>query len=267
LALFVVVAVSGRAPAATLSYAFTNLADFNSLGAVPDGAVTMDAAGNIWGTLSTDQTRGTGGVFEITAKAGGGFNPYVAANPVFTFSSSTYSGAYGSVSGLITDSSGNIYGTTKGGGTGTGAGGTVFEIKPGASPTLTVMASFSNAATGGNPYQGLVIDPSTGYMYGTTRNYGTVSSGTASGTIFRLVPNGASSTITSLYNFTNTAPSGYDPQSTLVMDANGNLYGTTEAGGGSGCYGTIFKYNIAGNTLTSLANLTTGGAGTMGCYP
>jgi uncharacterized repeat protein (TIGR03803 family) len=171
---------------------------------------------------------------------------------------------------LIEDASGNFYGTTYMGGANTGCSayrcGTIFKLD--SSGNYSVLYSFcakANCADGELPYAGLFED-SSGNLYGTTQ-YGGANLG---GTVFKLDSTGHYSV---LYNFcsqTNCAD-GNQPLSTLIQDASGNLYGTTNRGGAtnpncpypaSGC-GTVFKLDPAGNetvlySFCSQANCTDG---------
>jgi uncharacterized repeat protein (TIGR03803 family) len=137
--------------------------------------------------------------------------------------------------GLMSDASGNLYGTTISGGA--HGSGTVFKLAP--DGTETVLYSFCaqpDCADGAAPYFGVVMDPS-GNLYGTTACGGT---GCGHGTVFRLAPGG---TETVLHAFTGGSD-GADPNG-LIIDASGTLYGTTELGAGTGCggagCGTVFK--------------------------
>ena len=142
--------------------------------------------------------------------------------------------------GLIMDSSGNLYGTTWGGGA--DGEGTVFEVANG-SGTITTLATF-DGTNGSEPNAGLIMDDS-GNLYGTTRN----GSATGVGTVFEVV-NG-SGTITTLATFDNTH--GAHPQASLIMDGSGNLYGTT-LGGGAGSCGTVFEVAHGSGTITTLTS-------------
>jgi uncharacterized repeat protein (TIGR03803 family) len=111
------------------------------------------------------------------------------------------------------------------------------ELKhvPPASPSYTVLHSFTGGPDGANPYAGLIRDGA-GNLYGTTAFGGASGAGVA----FKLTPTG---TYTVLYSFTS-GPDGAVPYAGLIRDAAGNLYGTT-AGGGTvpdpGCYGNDFS--------------------------
>src|ERR1700675_4408113 len=157
---------------------------------------------------------------------------------------------------LVMDTAGNLYGTTLYGGT--SAVGTVFELSP--SGTETVLHSFAASHTDGHyPYAGLLMD-TTGNLYGTAQSGGAKGLGT----VFKLSPSG---TETVLHSFCQQAgcPDGYYPQAGLVMDTNGNLYGTTLY---NGAYdgGTVFKISSDG-TATTLYNFCTATGCKNGRYP
>jgi uncharacterized repeat protein (TIGR03803 family) len=145
---------------------------------------------------------------------------------------------------LVMDPAGNLYGTTAaGGGSIDGGGGTVFKFS--SSGIRTVILS-----DGEYPSGSLVMDGA-GNLYGTTLFGGQFGAGT----VFKLTPNGKGTkwAETTLYNFCRTfaharCPSGSEPTGNLIIDGNGNLYGTTYLGGLSkdalcgwmGC-GTVFE--------------------------
>ncbi|MGA8491977.1 MAG: choice-of-anchor tandem repeat GloVer-containing protein [Terriglobales bacterium] len=149
---------------------------------------------------------------------------------------------------LIFDAAGNLYGTTfEGGDPACGLGcGTVFQLSPRADGTwkLTTIFKF-DGKDGAYPIAGLAMDVA-GDLYGTTSS----DSGLGDGTVFKLSPlKDGTWTITTLLKF--TGENGSDPEARLILDAAGNLYGTTTAGGdsacdGSGC-GTVFQLAKAGN--------------------
>jgi uncharacterized repeat protein (TIGR03803 family) len=130
--------------------------------------------------------------------------------------------------GVVMDAKGNLYGTTVHGGRFNA--GTVFEISKGGDET--VLYSFTGGADGGHPYAGVVMDAK-GNLYGTTFDGGASNSGT----VFKV---SKASKETVLHNFIGGAD-GANPYAGLVMDVDGNLYGTTTAGGASNRFGTIFK--------------------------
>ncbi|MGB8886031.1 MAG: choice-of-anchor tandem repeat GloVer-containing protein [Candidatus Korobacteraceae bacterium] len=210
----------------------TVLHSFNnngSDGANPQAGLTMDAAGNLYGTTYRGGIHSSGAVFELSPREGGGWTETV----LHSFGNGT-DGATPD-SGLIVDAAGNLYGTTYFGGI--HSDGTVFELSPreGGGWTETVLHSFGNGTDGMNPYAGLTID-ATGNLYGTTVAGGLHSYGTA----FELSPRqGGGWTETVLHSFGN-GTDGINPYASLLLDANGNLYGTTIVGG-IHTYGTAFE--------------------------
>jgi len=158
------------------------------------------------------------------------------------------------------DSAGNLYGTTYTGGAG---GGIVFSLTPTSTGPWTenILHTFSNG-DGLNPAAGLVFDAH-GNLCGTTSAGG---SG-AQGTVFELTPDvGGAWTETILHNFQN-GTDGSEPKAALVFDTAGNLFGTTQAGGGGvncgpqvgGC-GTVFQLTPSGTgtwTESVLTSFTT----------
>ncbi len=169
------------------------------------------------------------------------------------------SNGYGPAGVLVRDALGNLYGTTAGGGHGMCNGypcGTAFKLdKSGKQVWLHTF----NGKDGMNPYAGLMWDGS-GNLYGTTELGGDMTCKNNSlgcGTVFKLDKTGKE---TVLYKFTGM-PDGVYPDSPVVEDAAGNLYGTTELGGPSAA-GTVFKVDKNGNE-TILHSFT----GSDGCIP
>ncbi len=154
--------------------------------------------------------------------------------------------------GVVEDTKGNLYGTTFYGGdsacnTPYGCG-TVFKLAPPAQPggtwTETVLHSFTGTGgDGAEPWVDLVRDAK-GNLYGSTEFGGDLSCNAPDGcgTVFKLAPPVAPSvtwTETVLHSFTGS-PDAAVPAKRLVLDAEGNLYGTTRDGGANG-NGTVFK--------------------------
>ena len=128
-------------------------------------------------------------------------------------------------SGLITDGTGNFYGTTQSGGIGAGYGqGTVFEISPNGHGgwTETVLYAFTGGTDGGRPASQVMLD-SLGNLYGTTQNGGTYNYGV----VFKLTPTGNTWMETVLHSFAGGLD-GENPTAGLIMDSQGNLYGTSD---------------------------------------
>lgn len=205
-------------------------------GAAPTATLIEDPAGNLYGTTSSGGA-GFGVVFKLDTANRETVLHKFTGNP---------DGAtpYGH---LVLDGSGNLYGTTFSGGT---AGlGTVFKIDR--SGKETVVHSFTGNPDGANPCAGLVRDNS-GNLYGTTENGGAFGFGT----IFKI---DASGNETVLRSFAGSPSDGADPTADLILDGDGNLYGTTFTGG-SGGFGTVFELDTT-NTETILWNFTGGADG------
>jgi uncharacterized repeat protein (TIGR03803 family) len=237
----------------------TTLVNFNGTnGSEPAGTpinLVADANGNLFGTTTNDGAFLGGTVFEIVKSSSG-----YASTPTTLVNFNGTNGA-SPFAGLITDANGDLFGTTFAGGSAND--GTVFEIaksSSGYASTPTVLASF-NGTNGANPYAGLVADAN-GDLFGATYYGGT----SGNGAVFEIVKtaSGYASTPTVLVNFTGT--NGANPQGALIVDANGNLFGTTYLGGTFGD-GTVFEIaKTSGgyaSTPTTLVNFN----GTNGSEP
>lgn len=202
----------------------------NPDGSTGYGGLVADASGNLYGT-TVNGGAGYGTIFEINASTG-------AETVLYSFKGPAGDGSFPSA-GLVLDSAGNLYGTTVNGGTYND--GTVFEYNT-ASGAETVLYSFSGVSDGEFPYSTLVMD-SSGNLYGTT----SASGPNADGTVFEINP-ATPGQIDTLYAFAGGSDGAY-PQAGLVMDASGNLYGTT-ANGGSAGDGTVFEIQHSGSSVT-----------------
>ena len=232
----------------------TTLVSFdNTNGANPVGSLIADANGNLFGTTAGGRgVTDDGTVFEI-AKTSSGY----ASTPTTLVSFDDTNGAV-PAAGLIADANGNLFGTTYAGGA--SGDGTVFEIvktSSGYASTPTTLVSFDNT-NGANPVASLIADAN-GNLFGTT------SAGEASGygTVFEIAKtsSGYASTPTTLVSFDNT--NGAFPLGSLIADANGNLFGTTEEGGAFGI-GTVFE--ITGSGFVPPTRTVRGDAGERGLH-
>jgi uncharacterized repeat protein (TIGR03803 family) len=259
------------------SGAITTLAYFNQTNAVQLSGLIMDDSGNLYGTAMFGGASNDGTVFELakgsstltilasfngtngsnpsglimdgngnlygtTANAGRGGTIFELAKGSSTLTTlASFNGTNGSEpSSLIMDGSGNLYGTTSAGGA--SEGGTIFELAKGSS-TITTLASFNS--TNGS-VSSLIMDGS-GNLYGTTGGGGASNEGT----IFELAKGSTTITILASFNGTN----GLYPHAGLVMDGNGNLYGTTSGGlNGASGVGTVFELAKGSSTITTLAS-------------
>jgi hypothetical protein len=146
----------------------------------------------------------------------------------------------GPAAGLVFDSKGNLYGTTKGGGT--NGWGTVFGLDPpkqGGSWTETILYDFGNA--GYQPLGGIALNAK-GDFYVTTSGGNTFGGGT----LFQLRRSGGRWDCTVLHDFTGD-PDGAYPIGGLVFNNAGDLFGTTQLGGtgqncGTGNCGALFEF-------------------------
>lgn len=216
------------------------------------GNLVRDSQGNLYGTSLGTYPQDNGTVFEVTTAG--------QYNLLYAFAGSPDgSGPY---AGLIRDRKGGFYGTTFWGGI---AGeGTIFELTAsGAEKVLYSFCSLPKCTDGKYPYASLVEDAN-GNLYGTTVNGGSTLCygrfGGGCGVVFELTSAGK---LRVLHQFKSSPNDGENPNGGLVLDASGNLYGTTTYGGKSG-WGTVFKITPAGKE-TILYNFS-GGADGSGPY-
>jgi uncharacterized repeat protein (TIGR03803 family) len=168
---------------------------------------------------------------------------------IYNFAGKNTDGGY-PLAGLVIDASGNLYGTvSQGGGSWNGA---VFKLNQSGQETL--LYSFVGGTDGSTPTAGLLMDSASNL-------YGTTSAGGANGvgTVFEVSSSGKE---TVLYSFAGGTADGSNPQSNLIMDGAGNLYGTTFSGGEYGG-GTVFRVSKTGKETV----LYSFGSGTDGANP
>lgn len=221
----------------TVLYSFVGGSD----GANPAAVLIFDSAGNLFGTTEYGGLYSNGTVFKLSPGERGAWTESV----LHSFAGYPADGAY-SLASLVFDSKGNLYGTTSKGGSSPNCGtiknpagcGTVFELSPAAHGqwTETPLYSFTSANDGAFPYANLIFDGA-GNLYGTAEQGGVRgkcqnAKFSTCGTVFELMPGGAGTwTQKVLYAFKGYKTDGAFPQSGLVMDSAGNLYGTTVVGG------------------------------------
>jgi uncharacterized repeat protein (TIGR03803 family) len=270
-------------------------------GATPSGGLVRDSGGNLFGTTVSGGASGNGVLFEVPsgsttptgiasfAAASTGANPYgtllasgsnaflgttslggaanegtvfrEAGGTITTLASFNGTNGRSPRGGLLMDAAGDLFGATANGGsdfsmTNVGVG-TAFEIKAGTS-VITTLFSFtsSNLANGLYPQAGLAKDSNLN-LFGTTQMGGT----SGNGTIFELQNSGGTYTFKSLLSFNGS--NGSSPEADLIVDASGNLFGTTYYGGALG-FGTVFEvpYNSSSHMYGGVADLVSFSGGT-----
>ncbi|MCJ2070711.1 Hint domain-containing protein [Methylobacterium sp. J-030] len=215
-----------------------NTSTGNATGITPFAGLTADAQGNLYGTTIQGGANNGGTAFELVK----GPNGYTQQT-LYSFAADPNANAtfISARSGLTADAQGNLYGTTfSGGANGNGA---VYELTKGANgysqQTLFSFESgaYSGNTTGSGPKGNLIADAQ-GNLYGTTQLGGRSGYGAA----YELVkgPNGYSQKTLFSFDNPNSSTAGATPDSGLIADAHGNLYGTTSKGGTNGS-GTIYE--------------------------
>jgi uncharacterized repeat protein (TIGR03803 family) len=242
---------------------FTKLYDFQGAadGGDPIAGLTLDSEGNLYGTT---EAGGSGPCNDFFIH-GCGVVYKLSQTGQFTTLYKFQGGTDGAAphAGVNRDTQGNLYGTTSGGGGadctfGLANGcGTIFKID--AAGNETVLYRFSGGLDGADPEAGLYLDAG-GNLWGTTRLGGILTNGQCSsgcGTLFRLNRNGQLLS----RPFQGPPNEGAFPQAGLVADAQGNLFGTTYAGG-TNSSGILFKISPT-KKLTTLHffNVALGDAG------
>ncbi|HEY3778881.1 MAG TPA: choice-of-anchor tandem repeat GloVer-containing protein [Rhizomicrobium sp.] len=205
-------------------------------GAIPLAGLIKDRAGNLYGTTAQggdNRCRGYSGsgcgtVFKFASDG--------TETTLYAFHGRTHNGA-SPIAGLVADQAGNLYGTTVIGGRGCEPEpvcGTVFKLSPDGTETTLYAFRGHKDGDGAHPFASLIEDAA-GNLYGTTYKDGTNGH---FGTVFKLAPDG---TETVLYSFDGA--DGAFPGAGLIEGKEGDLYGTTSAGGSTACdggCGTVF---------------------------
>jgi uncharacterized repeat protein (TIGR03803 family) len=216
-------------PSGQQSWNYVNLFSFptGKDGIYPATSLTPDGNGNYYGVTAFGgdyfcNVQGCGAVFQLSPLAGGGWSEnviYSLPNPF---------GAFGPGSALVLDGAGNLYGTFP---TTYGSKcecGSVYELSRDANGTWqqNVIYDFLGGKDGSDPYGPLTLAANGGF-YGTTAGGGGPND---YGTVYEVTPNSNGSwTENVIYTFHGT--DGANPMSALVLDSDGNIYGTTIDGG------------------------------------
>lgn len=189
----------------------------NRAGYGPESQLAADARGNLYGTTRYGGANDGGTLFKLT--------PGGKLSVLHAFGAIGDGGA--PVAGVTLDDAGNIYGTTNAGGANNA--GTVYRLaKDG---TYAHLHDFDARVEGFEPWGGLTRDAQ-GNLYGTTM----VGGDAVSGTLFKIAPDGA---FTTLHSFGKLQGEGDTPLAAPTLDAHGNLIATTSTGGMVNCGGVV----------------------------
>jgi len=233
---------SAQAQTFQVLYAFTNELD----GATPFSGVTVDRAGNLYGTaslggnLACSPPWGCGTSYRLK-RSGSNYT----FSPLYSFNGEP-DGRWPE-NRVLFGPDGALYGTTYEGGGGQCGSvgcGTVFKLQPAAtfcrsvfcSWTATVLYSFNGDSDGYWPMFGDLLFDQMGNIYGTAPY--TTSGSDIYGVVYELTPSNGDYTQSVLHTFSGS--DGSQSFGGVISDNAGNLYGTTEAGGQYG-YGTVFE--------------------------
>ncbi len=202
-------------------YSFGGGADGNE----PIGALTAGPDGNLYGLTTAGAEHGYGGIFRMTLSG--------ALTNLYSFTGEA--DGYNPYGALALGTDGSFYGVTR---RNTFQDipfdGTIFKFSPNAGLTTLYTLNPLYNFDGEYPFAGLV-QGADGNFYGTTL----YSDSTLNGTVFGVSTSGDFVTLTTL----NGSDDGAQPKAAMVQDSQGNLYGTTTAGGPYG-KGSIFRISI-----------------------
>lgn len=237
-------------------YSFTGGGD----GLAPHGGVTLDSAGNLYGTTVAGgfggfcAGDGCGVIFELSPSGGSW-----TETTLYNFKG-LYDG-FGPGSGLIFDNAGNLYGTAPDGGA--HSAGVVFQLSPTPSGwRYKMIHTFTGGNDGAVGSLGLLLLDAAGNLYGTCE----LGGANGAGTVYKLSPTTRGpwkSTV--LYQFRGS-PDAANPYGGLIFDAVGNLYGTTYFGGQDGM-GAVFQLAPGPNGTWQENLLYSFQGGTDGSFP
>ena len=244
----------------------TTVLEFTNNGATNKGATCFapllnDGAGFWVGTTSSGGASGAGTVFKISITTA---VPGVLTTLADFSASVLFGNGRNPFAGLVGDSAGQLWGANNTGGGASGAG-TVFKLNPSTNALTSVVKFTGNVdpSKGASVYNALVND-GLGFFWGTSQGGGT----TGNGTLFKI--NATTGAMTSVFGFAGSGTTnarGSAPSASLRSDGAGFLWGTTQAGGTGGGFGTIFKISPSTNALSVLVDFTSNGANNKGADP
>jgi uncharacterized repeat protein (TIGR03803 family) len=241
-------------------YSFTGKKD----GGVPVGNLAIDAKGNLYGVTEQGGTgdcssvlgAGCGVVFRLSPNSKGGWDYAVIHD--FDQNIASDDGSYPNA-GVVFDQSGNLYGTTTFGGSFVCDCGVVYQLAPAQNGQWTenVLYLFEGISQGGTdvsfPDSDVFVD-SAGRVFGTGTGGGDVNCNDGCGGVFELLPQSDGTYTEQVLHIFTGGTDGFDPEGGVLEDSKGNIFGTTELGGGStgcrssfGC-GTVFELQPSGGS-------------------
>ena len=200
-------------------------------GCFPYAGLLRDKAGNLYGTTQACGASGYGIVFKVS-KSG-------KLTVLHNFAGGATDGANPLYGRLLMDALGNLFGVAQYGGTANE--GVVYKLSK--SGALRVLYSFAGGTADGCNPNGTPAMDTLGNLYGTAAACGSSNMGT----VWKLSKRGKEKV---LHNFVGGTNDGAIPIAGVILDAKGNLYGDTENGGGTGCFGagcgTVYKVSKTG---------------------
>ena len=243
----------------------TNLHSFSggTDGGDPVGNLAIDAKGDLYGVTEQGGTGfcnsilglGCGVVFRLSHNNKGQWSFSV----IFDLGTGNFNGQTPNA-GVVFDQAGNLYGTTEFGGDFFCGCGVVYELTPvkNAHWTATTLYTFVGISQGGSdvsfPSSDVFIDAN-GNIFGTGSGGGDVNCNDGCGGVYELVRQNDGSYQEQVLNIFHGGKDGFVPVGSVVVDPQGNVYGTTEFGGGRfGCHdgaygcGTVFELQKSGTT-------------------
>ena len=239
-------------------------------GGYPVGTLAIDAAGNLYGVTeqggsgpcNTILGAGCGVVYRLSPGVNNTFSYTILYNFGVGFASDD--GNYPNA-GVVLDSAGNLYGTTQFGGDFFCDCGIVYQLQPNAQPPWTehILYTFIGISQGGSdvsfPASSVALDRN-GNIFGSTSGGGDVNCNLGCGGVYELIPNGDGTYQEVVLDIFHGGRDGAQPEGGVIVDGKGDIFGSTEFGGGgtgcnngdSGC-GTIF---VLRNTPTGFQRKT-----------
>ena len=229
-------AISGGSWTESVIYEFFTTGTTDGFG--PSG-VLLGPGGVLYGTTAYGGAAGVGTFFKLTPPLSSGM---WAEKILYNFTGTSGNSRFPNA--LTAGKKGILYGTAGFGGSAND--GTVFQLMPptaGGTWTESVLYSFTGGSDGAAPPAGVVLDPA-GNLFGTTSRGGTVPcAGAGCGTVYELSPpatSGGSWTETTLHDFAG-GRDGFAPSAGNLLYTKGVLFGTTEGGGTTSNYGTVYR--------------------------